>query len=36
MERTMNAVFKTDTAAYTRRQAILRQLEGLLRQRAVY
>ena len=30
----MNALFKTDAAAYARRQIILHQLEALLRQRA--
>ena len=34
MMRRMQATFRSDAAALARRQAILRQLEGLLRQRA--
>ena len=34
MDGTMNTLFKTDAAAYARRQTLLLQLEGLLRQRA--
>ena len=34
MNRKMKVAFKTDAAAYARRQAILRQLEELLRRRA--
>ena len=34
MDGKMNALFKTDAAAYARRQSLLRQLEALLRQRA--
>ena len=35
MYRRMQATFRADTAVLARRQAILRQLEGLLMQRAV-
>jgi len=35
VNRRMKTTFRTDAAAFTRRQAILRQLEKLMKQRAV-